>query len=150
MAEMDISSIAEEFAKTFERTWNDRNGAGYGVVYWPDAELVDPMGQIWAGREAIVQMHVDLWVGPFSNTAVQARVRRVREIGPTAAVVDLEVAGSGFPLPPGGSGDGNITARLKHVIEKRGSKWKIIASQNTFVAAMPPEQQDRYSNSTMT
>jgi uncharacterized protein (TIGR02246 family) len=127
-----IEAAADELARTFERTWNERDGAGYGTAYWPDAELVDPLGQIWDGRRAIVQMHVDLWAGPFSNTAVCARVRRVREIAPTAAVVDLEISGSGFPNPPGRSGD--ITARLKHVVVKRGSDWKIAASQNTFVA----------------
>ena len=139
---------AEQLARTFERTWNDRDGNSYGTAYWPDAELVDPMGQIWDSRDAIVQMHVHLWAGPFSTTEVRARVRRVRQIGPTAAIVDLEVSGEGFPIPPGESGDGSITARLKHVIEKRGGEWKIVASQNTFVTGPPPT--GRHSNSTIT
>jgi hypothetical protein len=74
---------------------------------------------------------------------VSARVRRIREIGPTAAVLDLEVSGNGFP-----EGDGQIHARLKHVIEKRDGEWKIAASHNTFVAGPSPET--RHSNSTMT
>jgi uncharacterized protein (TIGR02246 family) len=148
MQEDVIRSIAEQLARTFERTWNDRDGSSYGTAYWPDAELVDPMGQIWNGRDAIVQMHVDLWAASFSKTVVRARVRRVREVGPTAAVIDLEVSGNGFPVPPGGPGDGNITARLKHVIEKRGAEWKIAASQNTFVATLRPDFD--HSNSTMT
>ena len=131
--EATLGFVAEQLARMFERTWNDQDGSGYGTAYWSDAELVDPMGQIWDGCEAIVQMHVDLWSGPFSKTEVRARVRRVREVGPTAAVVDLEVSGSGFPAPPGQPDNGNITARLKHVIERRGTEWKIVASQNTFV-----------------
>ena len=130
-----VEEAAEELARTFERTWNNRDGAGYGTAYWPDAELVDPLGQIWDGRDAIIQMHVDLWAGPFSNTEVRALVRRVREISPTAAVVDLAISGTGFPSPPGQSG--NIAARLKHVIEKRDRDWKIAASQNTFATPLP-------------
>jgi uncharacterized protein (TIGR02246 family) len=143
-----IEATADQLARTFERTWNERDGAGYGTAYWPDAELVDPMGQIWDGRDAIIQMHVDLWAGPFSKTEVRARVRRIREVAPTVAVVDLEVSGDGFPVPPGDVGAGKITARLKHVIEKRGGDWKIAASQNTFVAGLPAS--GAYSNSTMT
>jgi len=130
-----IEAAADELAETFERTWNERDGSGYGTAYWPDAELVDPMGQIWDGRDAIIQMHVDLWTGPFGNTAVRAKVRRVRAIAPTVAVVDLEVFGTGFPKQA--SSDGNIETRLKHIIEKRGTEWKIAASQNTFVAQFP-------------
>jgi uncharacterized protein (TIGR02246 family) len=136
MPEQEISSAADELARTFERTWNDRDGIGYGTAYWSDAELVDPMGQIWDGREAIVQMHLDLWAGPFSKTAVRARVRRVRKIAPTAGVIDLEISGTGFPLRPDQPSSESIIARLKHVVEKRDGQWKIAASQNTFVVAL--------------
>ena len=136
MQEDAMKSTAEALARTFEQSWNNRDGHSYGSAYWPDAELVDPMGVIWDGREAIVQMHVDLWAGPFSETEVRAHVRRVREVSPTTAVVDLEISGNGFPVPPGRKGDGSIATRLKHVIERRGAEWKIAASQNTFVMAM--------------
>ena len=55
-------------------------------------------------------------------------------------VVDLAVAVSGFsPAPPGAAPgpDGKVQTRLKHVVEKRGPEWKIIASQNTFVSGPP-------------
>jgi hypothetical protein len=45
-----------------------------------------------------------------------------------------------FPTPPpGGTADakGNVYANLKHVAERRGNDWKILASQNTF---LPPSQ----------
>lgn len=137
----EMRTAAEQLARTFTDTWNSQNGAAYGEAYWPDAELVDPTGQVWDGRDAIAAMHVRLWNGPARNTRVCAKVRRVRPIGIAAMVVDLEVDVAGFsPAPPGAAvqHDGNVKARLKHVVEKRAGDWKIAASQNTFVAAMPP------------
>jgi uncharacterized protein (TIGR02246 family) len=137
----EMRTAAEQLAHTFTDTWNDQDGAGYGEAYWPDAELVDPTGQVWDGRDAIVAMHVQLWNGPARTTQVSAKVRRIRPIGTNAMVVDLEVDVAGFsPAPPGAAvhGDGKVKARLKHVVEKRAGDWKIAASQNTFVAGRPP------------
>ncbi len=131
----EMKTAADALAQTFADTWNRRDGRGYGAAYWPDAELVDPTGRVWDGQRAIEQTHIDLWNGPASASRVEARVRRMGALGPTIMVVDLEVAVSGFS-PPGAtaSSDGKLSARLKHVVEKRGTEWKIVASQNTFVA----------------
>lgn len=136
-----MRSVAEQLARTFTDTWNRGDGEAYGEAYWPDAELVDPTGQIWDGRDAIAAMHVDLWNGPARNTEALATVRRVRPIGSEAMVVDLDVNVASFsPAPPGAAvhADGKVRAHLKHFVEKRGGDWKIAASQNTFIAAMPP------------
>jgi uncharacterized protein (TIGR02246 family) len=137
----EMRSAAEQLARTFTDTWNCQNGVAYGEAYWPDAELVDPTGQVWDGREAIAAMHVDLWSGPARVTQVAATVRRVRPIGTDAMVVDLDVDVAGFsPAPPGAAvhAGGKVKAHLKHVVEKRAGDWKVAASQNTFLAAMPP------------
>lgn len=134
-------AVAQDFAHRFNESWNAADGPAYGSVYWPDAELVDPTGTIWNGREAIERMHVELWRGPASGTQVQAHVRRVRPLADTLLVVDLDVSVSGFNPPPPGAAigpDRTVQARLKHVVEKRRDAWGIVASQNTFVAAPPP------------
>ena len=141
VAPAEMRTAAEQLARAFTDTWNSQNGAAYGEAYWPDAELVDPTGQVWDGRDAIAAMHVHLWNGPAQNTQVSAKVRRVRPIGTEAMVVDLDVDVAGFSPPPPGAAvheDGKVKAHLKHVVEKRAGDWKIAASQNTFVAAMPP------------
>jgi uncharacterized protein (TIGR02246 family) len=98
----EMRAAAEELARTFTETWNRREGTAYGEAYWPDAELVDPTGQVWDGREAIAEMHIHLWNGPARKTKVSATVRRVRPIGAGAMIVDLDVDVSGFsPAPPG-------------------------------------------------
>ena len=140
VAVAEMRSAAEQLARTFRETWNAQNDEAYGEAYWPDAELVDPTGQIWDGRDAIAAMHRYMWDGPARNTQVSARVRRLRPIGIEAMVVDLDVNVSGFSPPPPGAAlheDGTVKAHLKHVVEKRSGDWKIAASQNTFVAPMP-------------
>ncbi|HKU92652.1 MAG TPA: SgcJ/EcaC family oxidoreductase [Sphingomicrobium sp.] len=141
-ASREQHDAAAALAERFSDSWNRRDGPAYGDAYWPDAELVDPTGTIWDGRDAIEQMHVELWNGPASGTRVEARVRRVRALSPTLMVVDLEVAVAGFiPAPPGTAAAevGMVRANLKHVAEMRAGEWKIVASQNTFVAAPPPQ-----------
>jgi len=136
----EMRSAAEQLARTFTDSWNSKNGAAYGEAYWPDAELVDPTGQLWDSRDAIATMHVHLWNGPARNTQVSATVRRVRPMGTEAMVVDLDVDVGGFsPAPPGAAvhADGKVKTHLKHIVEKRAGDWKIAASQNTFVAEMP-------------
>jgi uncharacterized protein (TIGR02246 family) len=139
LSEMRIA--AEQLARLFTESWNSQDGHAYGEAYWPDAELVDPTGQVWDGRDAIAGMHIQLWNGPARTTKVLAAVRRVRPIGTEAMVVDLDVEVAGFvPAPPGAAvhAAGKVKAHLKHVVEKRAGDWKIAASQNTFVAAAPP------------
>ena len=137
----EMRTAAELLARTFTNSWNGQDGVAYGEAYWPDAELVDPTGQVWDGRDAIAGMHVHLWNGPARDTQVSAKVRRVRPIGAEAMVVDLDVDVAGFSPPPPGAAvhaDGKVKAHLKHIVEKRAGDWKIAASQNTFVAALPP------------
>jgi len=138
-ASSEMTAAAESLAQTFMATWNRQDGAAYGNAYWDDAELVDPTGRIWDGRDAIANMHVELWRGPASESYVESRVRRVRPLNSKLMVVDLNVVVTGFSLPGAAlNAEGQIKARLKHVVEQRGDEWKIVASQNTLVAGPPP------------
>jgi hypothetical protein len=86
-------------------------------------------------------MHVDLWNTAFKGSVVTGVVRRTRQLSPTLMIadfdLDLKVAG---PLPPSiPNTNGIVKVHLKHIMEKRGAQWKVVASQNTF-ASVPPEQ----------
>lgn len=128
------STVAARLAKTFADTWNLRDGRAYGDAYWPDAELVDPSGQVWSGREAIIQTHLELWAGRAKATHMTAQVRRVRALSPSLFVVDIDTSATGFSPPPPGAPNGIVRTRLKHVVERRNGDWKIVSSQNTFVS----------------
>ncbi len=141
----DSQGIADQALKVFVDSWN-RASAGntdgaqsYGTLYWPDAELVDPSGNIWSTSANIVQMHVDLWNTAFKGSTVTGVVRRTRQLSPTLMIadfnLDLKVVG---PLPPSiPNTNGIVKAHLKHVMEKRGAGWKVVAAQNTFDSGPP-------------
>lgn len=145
-SESDSHAIANQGLKVFVDSWN-RAAAGnmdgaqsYGTLYWPDAELVDPSGNIWSARPDIVQMHVDLWNTAFKGSTVRGVVRRTRQLSETLMIADfnLDLKPAG-PLPPSiPNTNGIVKARLKHVMERRGDEWKVVAAQNTFDSGPPP------------
>jgi uncharacterized protein (TIGR02246 family) len=122
----------------FLDSWNRADGEAYGENYWPEAELVDPVGGIFEGRAAIVQTHVELWAGPFKGSTQTGTVRAVHRLASNVVVVDLDVHLSGGKPPPGSQLDarGRINCHLKHVLEKRDGVWRTLLAQNTFV--QPP------------
>jgi len=139
-----MQTLADKALKTFVDSWN-RAAAGdslapqsYGTLYWPDAELVDPTGRIWDGQAAIVQMHVDLWKTAFKGSTVTGSIRRVRALTPTLMIADFDfiLTLSGQP-PPGAVTVGPVKAHLKHVMQRRGDEWKVVAAQNTFYSDAP-------------
>ncbi|MDP9177382.1 MAG: SgcJ/EcaC family oxidoreductase [Gemmatimonadota bacterium] len=142
----EVQSAASNALSAFIASWN-RAAAGdslgyaqYRALYWPDADLVDPSGNVWNDQNGIVQMHVDLWNAPFKGSVVDGKLRKARRLSPTVLVADfdltLKLAG---PPPPSGPGSGGpVKAHLKMVMTKRGSEWKTISSQNTFFSDSPP------------
>jgi uncharacterized protein (TIGR02246 family) len=141
----EVERTAATALSTFIAAWN-RAAAGdslgyaqYRSLYWSDADLVDPSGNVWTDQNGIVQMHVDLWSGPFKGSVVEGKVRKARRLSPTVLVADfdltLKLAG---PPPPSGPGAGGpVKAHLKMVMTKRGSEWRTISSQNTFFTDSP-------------
>jgi uncharacterized protein (TIGR02246 family) len=128
-------NVAESMLSRFVHSWNNADGSAYGEGYWPDAELVDPTGKIWNGRDAIAQMHIDLWNGPFLQSRVRGFIRNIRRLGSSSMIVDVDLALSGVKeVPPGAAKDSEdvVHAHLKHIMEKRQSVWRIVSAQNTF------------------
>jgi len=128
-------TVADAMLRRFVESWNRAEGAAYGEGYWPDAELVGPLGTISHGRSEIEQGHVDLWAGIFKGSHIEGTVRTIRRLGPDFLLVDLDLEVTRFQQrPPGSHADtpGVIRSHLKHIIEKRYGAWRILAAQNTF------------------
>jgi uncharacterized protein (TIGR02246 family) len=137
-SDVEAKVAADATVRSFVDSWNRADGAAYGDNYWPDAELVDPSGEIVDGRVAIAQEHVDLWAGIFKGSRIAARVRRVRRLDPNHIIVDFNTELSGIREPPSGSqnqGSNHVLrTHLKHILEKRNGQWKVLSAQNTFIA----------------
>jgi uncharacterized protein (TIGR02246 family) len=132
-------AAANAMLNRFADSWNRADGTAYGENYWPEAELVDPVGIICVGKNAIVQEHVNMWAGPFKGSHVTGRIRRIQQLGANYMIVDIDLEVSGVSqVPsggPGGTTNGVLKNHLKHVMEKRHGVWKILSAQNTFIAA---------------
>lgn len=137
LAPLEARRVADAMVARFVDSWNHADGAAYGENYWPEAELVDPVGVIIRGRAQIVQEHLDLWAGIFKGTHVAGRVRRVRMLGRDFMMVDFDADLAGVrDLPPGAAADsaGVLHNHLKHIMARRQGVWKVLAAQNTFIA----------------
>ena len=134
----ESQTVAQAMVDRFADSWNRADGTAYGENYWPEAELVDPVGIICTGKDAIVKEHVDMWAGPFKGSHIEGRVRRVQRLGENYMIVDVDLEVSGVRQGPPGSpqnGKGILRNHLKHVMEKRDGVWKVLSAQNTFIAA---------------
>jgi uncharacterized protein (TIGR02246 family) len=133
----EANRAAEAMVARFVDSWNRADGAAYGENYWPEAELVDPLGVISRGRAAIVQEHVDLWGSIFKGSRITGKVRRIRMLGADFMMVDFDAELAGVSnLPPGSAADsaGVLHNHLKHIMERRQGTWRVLAAQNTFIA----------------
>jgi uncharacterized protein (TIGR02246 family) len=144
-ANNEIEQAAASALAVLLDSWN-RSARGdvqgptlYGTGYWPDAELVDPSGNIWQGQPAIVQMHVDLWHTAFKGSVLNGSIRKTRQLSPTLMIADFDLELTLFREAPMGSipEGGAVRAHLKHVMEKRGKDWKVLVAQNTFYSHPP-------------
>ena len=147
----EARAAAEAMVERFVDSWNRADGAAYGENYWPDAELVDPSGAIHEGRAAIVNMHVELWAGPFKGTRQAGSVRRIRMLCPSAMVVDFDAVLSGVRgAPPGVQppADGVLHAHLKHVMQKRSGQWKVIAARTRSSSLRPGKRNEHHPGGT--
>ena len=131
----EAAAAAKETLTRFVDSWNRADAHAYSENYWPDAELVDPLGAIKKGREAIAQAHAELWAGPFKGTVIAGTIRAVHRLDANVIVVDLDLKLKGAKLPPSVQVDaeGALNTHLKHVLQKREGVWRTVLAQNTFV-----------------
>ena len=129
-------AAARAMVTRFVDSWNAADGAAYGENYWPEAELVNPSGEIVNGKSAIVREHVDLWAGMFKGSRVTGKVRRIQMLGTNHMMVDFDVEVSGIRQPPPGSPPNAkvLKNHLKHILARRNGVWKVLSAQNTFIA----------------
>jgi uncharacterized protein (TIGR02246 family) len=124
----------------WDEAWAAKDAAAYARNYTGNGELVNPLGGILEGREAIRTQHELLFTGPFAGSTSTSEVRRTVYVGPDARMVDLDVTLSGYAgLPPGLQEvePGVVRVRIKLIVVRREAGWKILAEQVTAVVPAP-------------
>jgi len=113
--------------------WTAKDAAAYAAPYAADMQGVSPRGDLFVGRDAFRAQHVFLFGGPFAGSTQTIEVRDIRFLTGTIAIVQQDVALTGYAfLPPGlPSSGGVVRTRVTWVVEKRGGKWEIVFQQMT-------------------
>jgi len=118
--------------------WTAKDASAYAAGYSEDVVFIGPNAGILSGRDAVRQQHAFLFSGPFAGSTQTITVTRVKFLGGTIAIVDQNVALTGYAFLPGAlrpTEPGVVRTIVRWVIEKRGGTWEIIAQQMT---AVPP------------
>jgi len=122
-----------------DKAWTQGDAGTLAQYYTPEAEVIDVMGGIHEGRDAIARQNAVLLGDLFSGSGLTQQVRKTNFLRPDVAVVDTDAQLYSFKsLPKPFSASGNvITVRARHVMVYANGKWRIVASQFTYV--MPPQ-----------
>jgi len=136
-AKLDESGIRTSLDR-LASGWNTPSADAWAQEYWPDGELINILGLLYASPVDIRNRTAEILAGPFRASHFAFAVRRIRFIGADAAIVDTDITISGFRGLPGiaPTRPNELTTRMKHIYERRHGKWLIVASQNT--AVIPP------------
>lgn len=119
------------------QAWNAPDANAWAQQYWPDGELTNILGLVYATPADIRDRTAEILAGPFRGSHFAYTVRRIRFIGTDAAIVDTNITVTGFRGLPGiaPTRPGELVTRMKHVYQRRNGNWLILASQNTAVAS---------------
>jgi len=123
-----------------EAAWNQHDAKAWVAAFSDDAEFINILGTSLQGRAEIERRHAEIFRTIFARSHVVVKTRKVRALGPSAALAETDYELRDYDrLPPGirpTDADGTLRTRLKYVWELRAEGWRIVSAQNT--AILPP------------
>jgi uncharacterized protein (TIGR02246 family) len=122
-----------DIVRTVTAAWAAKDASAYTAPYAEDVQVINPVGALVAGREALRAQHAFLFAGPFAGSTQTIDVRDIQFLTGTIAIVHQNVALTGYAfLPPGlPSSGGVVRNRVTWVVEKRDGSWEIVFQQMT-------------------
>ncbi|HKG13020.1 MAG TPA: SgcJ/EcaC family oxidoreductase [Pyrinomonadaceae bacterium] len=120
-----------ENVRQLEAGWNSKSGAAFAMPFAEDADYVVINGMQIKGREAITQGHQRIFDTVYKDSVISLSVKQARMLRADVAVVHVSAHLKSTPAAGAQEGDAVITL----VMTKEGGAWKIVAFQNTGVAA---------------
>jgi uncharacterized protein (TIGR02246 family) len=128
---VDGAQVTRELAAGFAAAWNQHDMAALGRQFHDDAIFVSMTGSYMRGRAEIERQHGTVHAGPYRNSTLHVEVEDARELVPGVIVAHVRAEARGDDRALGEV----RKALLTLVIERRAGLWRIIAAQNTAVAA---------------
>jgi uncharacterized protein (TIGR02246 family) len=130
----------EAILVSWEAAWAAKDVSAMVAHYTLDVDWVNPLGGILSGREEIRAVHEFLFGGPFAGSTQTGTVRRMVALTGNSMVVDLDVTLTGYQgLLPGlvEFEPGMVRVRVKWIVVRDGSAWRISAQHMTAVQPPP-------------
>lgn len=124
-----------------DSAWHAADAGRWVAHYAPDARFVNIAGALMADRRALRARLDQIFRGVFRGSRHLGTLRHLRFLSRDVAVVDEDIEITGFTgLPPGirPTQPGVLRTRMRHVFQRTGGRWLIVASQNTAVAPAAP------------
>ncbi|QHT67232.1 SgcJ/EcaC family oxidoreductase [Rhodocytophaga rosea] len=133
-SQVDADSIQEVFA-TLATAWNTADADLFSSVFTPDADYVTFNGQHLKGREAIAQVHMDLWRKFLKGSRlVSAEPMQIRFVHETLAIAH----GKGAVLMRWQKKPSENRLSINtNVLIKQNGQWYITAFHNCRIQKMP-------------
>ena len=134
-------SAIQQVLSGMDEAWNQGDAKTLASYFTPDAELIDVVGTIHGGRNAIERRDAILLGDMLNGSHLTQELRSIRFLRPDVAVVDANAQLYGYKSVPKGlpTSGAVLTARVRHVMVYNG-KWWIVATQFTYVPPPPPPE----------
>lgn len=133
--------LIRESLQQQEGAWNRHDAKAWVAAFTDDADFINILGTSLQGRAEIEQRHAEIFRTIFARSRVTVRTRKVRALGPHAALAETDYELRDYDrLPPGirpTDADGTLRTRLKYVWELRPEGWRIVSAQNTAILPAP-------------
>ncbi len=124
-------AAVRENVRQMEAGWNTKSGALFAKPFAADADYVVVNGMHLRGRDAIEKGHQQIFDTFYKNSILSISVKQVRFLRPDIVVVHV----LGNNKTRQGEETRETNAIITLVMTKERSDWKIVAFQNTEVAA---------------
>ncbi len=122
--------------------WNRGDATAWSQAFAEDADFVNILGGVFAGREEIERRHAAIFSSFFKGSRNRVTVRRLTFPIPGLAILDTDQEVTGYAsLPPGvrpTRPDGALVTHMKYVVQLRDGAWRILSGQNTEVKPLGP------------
>jgi len=118
-------------------SWNRGDAAAFSRRYRVDGTFTNVFGTLHVGRQEFQRRHAEVFEGFLKGTRIAMTVLNLRFVRPEVAVLDVDMAYSGFAAPPPGLKDahGVVHSSLLMVLVRDRGDWQIAAYHNVWRAA---------------
>ncbi len=128
-----------------EQAWNTRDATAWVKDFAGDSRFINILGMRFPDRASNEQRHAALFATIFHNSTLTVEPLEVRFAAPDTAIVEARLRLTGYEaLPPGirETAPGALETRLVDVLQRIDGQWRVIFSQNTAIAPLPPRKTD--------